>query len=115
MGLFVGLGVGLAAPKTYRQSERANREVAERGGSAQPTHSGVTKWTPVGMPGQRFRHQYRGYKIDEVDAFFARIESRGVTAKEIEEVTFRLSWRRGYDLREVDEALDQAKVGAPPE
>lgn len=115
IGLFIGLGAGLSAPQVFRQAERANREVAEPGRSAPPTNSGVMTWTS-GMPGQLFRHQHRGYKIEEVDAFFARIESRMVTAKEIEDVTFRLTWwRPGYDPREVDEALDQAKAVAPPE
>jgi DivIVA domain-containing protein len=114
-GLFIGLGVALSAPQVYRQAERANREVAEGGRPAQSTASGLFRWTP-GMSGRRFRHQHRGYKIDEVDDFFGRIESGTVSAKEIEDVTFRLTWwRAGYDLREVDEALDQAKDVARPE
>jgi DivIVA domain-containing protein len=67
-----------------------------------------------GMPGQRFRGKFRGYNVQDVDAFFALIEARAVNAEQIDEAVFRLSWK-GYDPREVDDALDRAKASLPPE
>ena len=53
-----------------------------------------------------------GYDIDEVDSFFARLESGQVTPEEVEQVQFsstRLS--RGYDEEAVDAALDATARG----
>jgi DivIVA domain-containing protein len=61
---------------------------------------------------ERFRPSGRfasGYRRDEVDAFFARVDSGRVTVQEIEGVVFGSTiGRDGYDEREVDEALDRA-------
>ena len=58
-----------------------------------------------------------GYRISDVDAFIDRIEASlglrprfgpPVTAADVHRVQFRLVWlRRGYDPREVDQALDR--------
>ena len=58
-----------------------------------------------------------GYRIGDVDAFIDRIEATlglrqrygpPVTATEVDRVQFRLVWlRRGYDPRQVDQALDR--------
>lgn len=53
-----------------------------------------------------------GYAIDEVDSFFARLESGQVTADEAAQVRFsstRLT--RGYDEEAVDAALDVTRRG----
>lgn len=53
-----------------------------------------------------------GYDIDEVDSFFARLESGQVTPDEVEQVQFsstRLS--RGYDEEAVDAALEASARG----
>jgi DivIVA domain-containing protein len=114
VGLVLGIGGALSAPQVFRRAERANREIAEGRGSSQTTDSREMTWA-AGMQGQRFRRHHGGYKIEEVDAFFARVEGQMVTAREIEDVTFRLTWwKPGYDPREVDDALDQAKSVAPP-
>jgi DivIVA domain-containing protein len=60
---------------------------------------------------ERFRRGGRlggGYRRDEVDAFFARIDAGRVSHQEIEDVRFGSASGRGsYDEREVDEALDR--------
>lgn len=66
------------------------------------------------MPGQRFRHAFRGYRIVEVDHFSELIEAGMVTARQIDEVVFRLAWK-GYDERVVDEELDRIKGSLRPE
>ncbi|GAB4062765.1 DivIVA domain-containing protein [Angustibacter speluncae] len=59
----------------------------------------------------------RGYRVDEVDAFFARARvayERGtrvgalaaLTAEDVRTVAFRLRWG-GYDVQAVDSALDR--------
>jgi DivIVA domain-containing protein len=62
--------------------------------------------------GERFRRSGRwtgGYRRDEVDRFFARIDGGQVTAELIEDVRFGAArGSDGYDEREVDEALDRA-------
>ena len=61
---------------------------------------------------ERFRRSGRwagGYRREDVDGFFARIDAGQVRAEEIEEVRFgAASGSQGYDEREVDEALDRA-------
>jgi DivIVA domain-containing protein len=65
----------------------------------------------AGAAAERFSRGGRftgGYRRDEVDAFFARIEAGGVSAQEIEDVVFGSgSGRDSYDEEEVDEALDR--------
>jgi DivIVA domain-containing protein len=65
------------------------------------------------MPRQRFRHAFRGYRIEDVERFFKLIEAGMVTADQIDKVVFRLAVR-GYDEREVDEELDRIKLTLPP-
>jgi DivIVA domain-containing protein len=50
-----------------------------------------------------FAHSLRGYDQDEVDAFFKGILSK--PPGEIAQIRFKTRWR-GYDLQEVDRALD---------
>jgi len=61
---------------------------------------------------ERFRRSGRwagGYRRDEVDRFFTRIDAGQVSAEQIEEVRFGAAHGSdGYDEREVDEALDRA-------
>jgi DivIVA domain-containing protein len=46
-----------------------------------------------------------GYVIEDVDAFFDGIERR--TADEVQAVQFNsVTWRKGYNMEAVDEALD---------
>ena len=63
-----------------------------------------------GVRGDLFRrHRFGvGYSVRQVEAFFARVESGSVTAKDAERVQFRSSLvAGGYDEREVDDALDR--------
>jgi DivIVA domain-containing protein len=76
------------------------------GGAASAPVAGATSDAGRFRPSGRFSS---GYRRDEVDAFFARVDSGRVTAQEIEGVVFSsTTGRDGYDEREVDEALDRA-------
>ena len=48
----------------------------------------------------------KGYRVTQVDAFFARVMGGAVSSAEIRSAGFDLV-RRGYDVRDVDEALDR--------
>jgi DivIVA domain-containing protein len=60
------------------------------------------------LPGERFsRHRFgHGYDVESVDTFLARAELGGITATEVEEMTFDSVFRGGYDMQEVDDGLD---------
>jgi DivIVA domain-containing protein len=81
----------------------ATGSVATVGGAAS---SGTTAGAERFRRGGRFT---RGYRRDEVDAFFDRIEAGGVSAQEIEDVVFgSATGLNAYDESEVDDALDRA-------
>ncbi len=72
----------------------------------------------AGLPGRFTRTRYRpGYSIAEVEALIERIEGTlglrarygpPITAAAVAAAQFRLvRIKRGYDMREVDDALDR--------
>jgi DivIVA domain-containing protein len=123
--LLLLLVVAAVTVAVVRRSAGDRREVVGGDGAAGGANGGAAggrarraAGAPDGPGGRaagdagRFRLSGRfssGYRRDEVDAFFARVDSGRVTADEIEGVVFGSTFGRdGYDEREVDEALDRA-------